>query len=97
MESNGAAATAGTGEVTEPDHVTAHFVALFMLGFVLFSPWLLSVFDAPGAKVFGIPLLFVYLFVSWAVLIALTAWLSRRIGDWVAPAPPQTEALSDGG
>ncbi len=97
MEPNGVAATAGTDEVIEPDHATAHFVALFLLGFVLFSPWLLRVFDAPGAEVFGIPLLFVYLFVSWVVLIALTAWLSRRIGDLAAPVPPQPEALSDGG
>jgi hypothetical protein len=64
---------------------TARFVALFLLGLVLFNPLFLVVFDAPGAAAFGIPLLYVYLFASWAILIALAAWLSRHIG---ASTPP---------
>ncbi|MCG4454318.1 hypothetical protein LJY18_13545 [Pseudomonas sp. MMS21-TM103] len=43
-------------------------VALFMLGCLLFSYPLLALFDS-GGEVFGIPLLFAYLFVAWALLI----------------------------
>ncbi|MDM8350864.1 hypothetical protein P8H27_18475 [Pseudomonas sp. sp1636] len=43
-------------------------VALFMLGCLLFSYPLLALFDS-GGEVFGIPLLFAYLFIAWALLI----------------------------
>ena len=43
-------------------------VAVFMLGCLLFSYPLLALFDS-GGEVFGIPLLFAYLFVAWALLI----------------------------
>jgi hypothetical protein len=43
-------------------------VALFMLGCLLFSYPLLALFDS-GGEVFGIPRLFAYLFVAWALLI----------------------------
>ena len=45
-------------------------VALFMLGCLLFSYPLLALFDSDG-RVFGVPLLFAYLFGAWAVLIVL--------------------------
>ncbi len=53
--------------------------ALFLLGLALFFPPLLNVFDA-GADitVFGIPLLFFYLFFAWAVLIGLMAFVIER-------------------
>lgn len=73
-------------ELAEPERDSARFVALFLLGFVLFSPLLLRVFEVPGASVFGIPLLFVYLFVTWALLIALAAWLTRRLGRGPEPS-----------
>lgn len=49
-------------------------VALFLLGMVLFNPLVVRIFDG-GAEnsVFGIPTLFLFLFVSWAVLIGLIA------------------------
>lgn len=96
MEANGAGA-AEAPEVIEPERETAGFIALYLLGVVLFSPLLLSVFDVAGARVAGVPLLFVYLFAAWAVLIALTAWLSRRIGDPPTAAPLRPEPPSDGG
>ncbi len=53
--------------------------ALFLLGLALFFPPLLNVFDA-GADitVFGIPLLYFYLFFAWAVLIGLMAFVIER-------------------
>ena len=52
-------------------------LALFLLGLVLLSPPLLSIFDRPGT-LFGIPLLYIYLFAAWAALIGLTALTSER-------------------
>ncbi len=48
--------------------------AIFLLGAVLFNPPLLKVFDT-GAEttVFGVPVLFLYFFLAWAVLIFLMA------------------------
>lgn len=55
-------------------------VALFLLGVLMFVPPLLVVFDRP-VKVGGIPLLYLYLFAAWSVLIALTAAMSRAFED----------------
>jgi hypothetical protein len=52
-------------------------VALAVLGFLLFNYPLLSIFSAE-TTVFGIPLLYAYLFASWALLIALMALVVRR-------------------
>ena len=55
-------------------------VAVFMGGCVLFNYPLLSLFDR-SATVFGIPLLYAYVFVAWAGLIALMAWFIERRVD----------------
>jgi len=47
-------------------------VALFLLGCLLFNYPLLSLF-ANDLRAWGIPLIYVYLFVTWAVLIAVMA------------------------
>lgn len=47
-------------------------VALFMLGCVLFNYPVLAIFNVPAA-VLGIPVLYAYIFVAWALLIALMA------------------------
>ena len=52
-------------------------LALFLLGLVLLSPPLLSIFDGPG-WLFGIPLLYIYLFAAWGALICLTALAAER-------------------
>ncbi len=54
-------------------------IALAFLGFLLFNYPLLSLFSTEGTVV-GIPVLYAYLFVSWALLIALTALAVRRSG-----------------
>jgi hypothetical protein len=53
------------------------FVALFLLGNVLFNYPLLGLFNRPD-MVLGIPLLYGYLFGAWALLIALLAWVVRK-------------------
>jgi len=47
-------------------------IALFMLGALLFNYPILALFNQPSL-VFGIPLLYAYIFAAWALLIALMA------------------------
>ncbi|MBX3672075.1 MAG: hypothetical protein K8F93_01590 [Burkholderiales bacterium] len=47
-------------------------VSLFLLGCLLFNYPVLAVFNV-GATAAGIPVLYVYLFVAWGLLIALAA------------------------
>jgi hypothetical protein len=54
-------------------------IALFLLGACLFVPPWLSVFNRP-VQVLGLPLLYVYLFAAWAVLIAMTALIVAFAG-----------------
>jgi hypothetical protein len=45
---------------------------LFLLGVILFNPLMLSVFDrGPEVELGGVPLLFVYVFWAWTLLIIL--------------------------
>jgi hypothetical protein len=52
-------------------------VALFMLGALLFNYPILALFNQPSL-VFGIPLLYAYIFAAWALLIALMALVVER-------------------
>lgn len=66
--------------MTRPGATGERSLALFLLGLVLFSPPLLSLFDAERF-IAGVPLLYLYLFAAWAALIGLvmlTAMLSGR-------------------
>lgn len=54
-------------------------VALALLGFLLFNYPLLSLFSSED-RLLGVPLLYAYLFTSWAVVIALVALVIRRSG-----------------
>ncbi|MGE5466561.1 MAG: hypothetical protein ACM3Y9_03965 [Ignavibacteria bacterium] len=54
--------------------------ALFLLGCVLFNYPLLALFNR-SAEVFGIPLLYAFLFGSWLVLIVLMALVTERRED----------------
>ena len=47
-------------------------VAVFLLGVLLFNYPLLALFNR-DASVFGIPLLYAYIFLAWALLIGLLA------------------------
>ena len=55
------------------------FVALCMLGMLLFNYPILTLFNVPGA-LFGVPVLYAYLFIAWAALIALMALLAESGG-----------------
>ena len=52
-------------------------IALFLLGCLLLNYPLFSLFDG-ATRVFGIPLLYVYVFIVWALLIALMAFVVER-------------------
>ena len=54
-------------------------VALFVLGWLLFSYPLLSIFDT-GGTVAGIPVLYAWLFGAWAALIVLLVVVVERSG-----------------
>jgi hypothetical protein len=49
-------------------------VGLCLLGFVLFNYPILALFNLP-ASIFGIPVLYAWIFFAWAVLIAAMAWV----------------------
>ncbi len=54
--------------------------ALFLLGCVLFNWPLLALFNR-SAMVFGIPLLYAFIFGGWALLIGLVAFVAERRED----------------
>lgn len=56
------------------DARSQRLIALCMLGCVLFNFPLLALFNVP-AVIAGVPVLYVYLFIAWGVLIALMAWV----------------------
>jgi hypothetical protein len=53
------------------------FVALCMLGLVLFNFPVLALFNV-GGTVLGVPVLYAYIFAAWALLIALMALVAER-------------------
>jgi hypothetical protein len=60
------------------DNLTAQrLVAVFMAGWLLFSFPLLALWDR-AVTVFGVPLFPAALFGSWALVIALAAWVVER-------------------
>jgi hypothetical protein len=52
-------------------------VAVFLLGVLLFNYPLLALFNRE-TSVYGIPLLYFYVFLAWALLIALLALVIER-------------------
>jgi hypothetical protein len=58
--------------MNRPRLVAQRLVALFLLGCLLFNFPLLALFNRTG-EVFGIPLLYAYIFGVWLALIALMA------------------------
>ncbi len=54
-------------------------IALSIIGFLLLNYPLLAVF-AKDVRLFGLPLLWVYLFAAWIGIIACTGVLLRRPG-----------------
>ena len=55
---------------------SARMVALAALAVLLFDYPMLAMFDVE-VRVLGVPLLWAYLFIAWAAVIAVVAWLVR--------------------
>ena len=55
-------------------------IAVFLLGCLLLNYPLLYLFNV-SQRIFGIPVLYVYTFSAWALLIALTAVIVSRAPD----------------
>jgi hypothetical protein len=52
------------------------FLALCMLGLLLFNYPILTIFNVSGT-IFGVPMLYAYLFAAWAGLIASMAYIAE--------------------
>jgi hypothetical protein len=63
--------------MNKPNPKGQRLAALFLLGNVLFNYPLLSLFNLPKT-VYGVPLLYLYVFVAWAFLIALLAYTIEK-------------------
>ena len=63
--------------MAKPGRKGERLVGLFLLGCLLFNFPLLALFNV-RATIFGIPLLYAYLFGAWALLIALVAVIMER-------------------
>ena len=63
----------------DDERLTGRLAFAVLIGAVLFLPPLLSA-AARASAVFGLPAIWVYLFVAWALLIGLVAVLVRRPG-----------------
>jgi hypothetical protein len=59
---------------------TQRLAAIFLLGCLLFNYPLLALFNKTAA-VFGIPLLYAYIFLAWLVFILLVAAIVERRED----------------
>ena len=51
--------------------------AVFVFGWILFNHPILALFDRPETWC-GVPLLYVYLFLIWALVIGLTMLITRQ-------------------
>ncbi len=63
-------------------------VGLFLLGMLLFNFPLLHLFNRPKLAL-GIPVLYLYLFIAWSLIIFLILMISRSKPD--APFPDHSE------
>jgi hypothetical protein len=63
--------------MSKPNVKGQRLVALFLLGNLLFNYPLLALFNRP-AMLGGIPLLYLYVFGAWALLIALLAFTVEK-------------------
>lgn len=65
-------------------------LALPIFGAAIILPPIVRVF-APDARIFGSPIIVVYLFSAWMGLILATFWLSRKL----KPKPTEEHASND--
>lgn len=66
----------------DTERLGERLIAIFCLGAVLFSPLVIGIFDrGAGVRIFGVPLLYFYLFAGWALLIVLLAFVIGRSAE----------------
>ena len=58
----------------------SRLIVFFFIGTILFNYPILSLFSDEKEEIFGIPLLFAFVFITWAVLICLTFITVRTHG-----------------
>ncbi len=63
--------------MAKPGRKSERLVGLFLLGCLLFNFPLLALFNV-RATVFGVPVVYAYLFGAWALLIVLVAAIMER-------------------
>jgi hypothetical protein len=73
--------------MTRDSKLNKRLVALFLFGFALLNYPLLSLFK-PEILVFGLPLLYVYVFGIWCLLIGLTTLVMVK-GSKLPPDDPE--------
>jgi peptidoglycan/LPS O-acetylase OafA/YrhL len=62
----------------KPSGIThQRLAAVFLLGCVLFNYPFLSLFNKPG-EILDVPLLYIYIFAAWALLIGVMAYIIER-------------------
>ncbi len=66
--------------VDRKSRVLDRALVVLIFGLVLFMPPIALIFVV-DFKLFGVPLALLYLFVVWATLILVTAWLAPRLDD----------------
>ncbi|MCZ6862015.1 MAG: hypothetical protein O7I42_17350 [Alphaproteobacteria bacterium] len=76
-----------------PHKTSERSVALFLLGALAFSPPLLFIFSAERS-ILGVPLLFLYLFAAWIIVIVLIGVLAGRVRLGGRERIPTTEQTS---
>jgi len=64
--------------MSEFETKSQRFIALCALGLLLFNYPILALFNVSGT-VLGVPVLYAYIFIVWAVLIALMAMLAESV------------------
>ncbi len=80
--------------MTRSSMTSERLASLFLLGVLLFNPPLLSIFDIPD-YVLGIPVLYIYLFTAWAVLVVLMALTVESAA--AAEEAEEAEQAAEGG
>lgn len=82
--------------MTTLEKINEQSLALFLLGLLLFNPPLLWLFSVDGF-VFGVPILYVYIFLAWVAFIALMAIRARHAetihasrAESQSASPPET-------
>jgi len=63
--------------MNQPDDKSQRMLGVFLLGTLLFNFPLLALFNRT-ASILGVPLLYAYIFASWALVIGLLALVVER-------------------